>query len=202
MGQEEIERVKADLEVMKKAAGIERKYTLREVFISVIMGSVGLLLVFLDVFVFKSHDRRTSVMILGVVAIPVIFAIIIYNKHKNIKPQWLGWRFFWGMVIINTLFLCGFIACSEKYNMPTNDIVMGAIFIFGGLYTAIESFWRNRNFYGLTVAVPMMILGFLLPIYPSRIITMYGLAWAISSFAYAGVIAHVIHQQKVSNDAD
>ena len=200
MDQNSIERVKSDLEVMKKATGIAQKYTWGEVFISVIIGFVGLLFIVLDLFVFKSHNLGSSIMIIGVVSILVVLATIIYNRHKNIKPQWMGWRFFWVRVIITTLFLWGFIAWSEKFNLPVNDIVMGAILILGGLEMAIESFWRYRNFYELTMAIPMMIFGIFLPIYPFRIMTMCGLMYAIGSFAYASVIANVIRRQRVSND--
>ena len=80
--------------------------------------------------------------------------------------------------------------------------MMGAFFVLGGLETGIESFCRNQNLYGLTTAIPMMIFGFLIPISPSYYITWFGLMMFISSLAYAGVIAYVIHWQKVSNGTD
>lgn len=200
--QNELERVKADLEVMKNAAGLEQEYTWSEVFFSVITGFFGLFLAALDFFVLKARNPHSSIYLLCLLLFPMLLAIIVYNKKKNRRLQRAGRRFFWGRGIISILFIWGLIAWSEKFHFSFDDIFMGAFFVIVGFETGIESFCRSQNLYGLTTAIPMMTLGFLMPIFPFYIITMFGLMMAISSFAYSGVIVNVIRRQKVSNGTD
>jgi uncharacterized membrane protein YeaQ/YmgE (transglycosylase-associated protein family) len=204
MGQNDLERVKADLEVMKNAAGIVQKYSWSEVFLNVIMGIIGLFLAALDLFVLKMRNPNTSIYLLCLLLLPMMVVIGIFNKKKDIKPKWPIWRFYWGRTIIGILFLWGLIAWCAKFNFPENNImfvVIGGGYIIGGIETGIESFCY-QNSYGLTMAIPMMILGFLIPIFPSYYITLFGLMMAVSSFPYAGIIAYVICRQKVSNGTD
>jgi hypothetical protein len=67
---------------------------------------------------------------------------------------------------------------------------------------AMESFWRYQTLNDLAFAVPMMLFGILLPLYPSHILAMFGFLWAAGSFSYAGVITYAIRRKMVINDTD
>jgi len=200
MSQNEIERIKTDLEVMKKAAGIKRTYTRKEVCISVIMGVIGLLLAGLDVFVLKAINKFLSLFIIFAVMFLMVVASNV-GKQEDTSHHRQPKSYQWVIFVTGFLFMMGYIFWENRFNLP-RDLYLGIMFMFWGAVTAIESYWRTRQPYDAILLAPMIISGALVPLYPSHILTVFGLPIAIGALTYAGVIAYVIRRQRVNNDAD
>jgi hypothetical protein len=196
MEQNELERVKADLEVMKTAAGMERTYTCKEVYISLLGGTLFLLLSGIDI-VFGGINRVLSLAIVFIVMFCLLVAAnmgkqeVTTSRRNPRSYQWL-------LFITGFLFLMGYTLWKEKFNFP-HYMDLGIGLMFWGAVSVIESYWRTRRLYEAIQFLPLIISGALIPLYPSHILTVCGLPFAAGSFTYAGVISYVIRHQKVVN---
>jgi hypothetical protein len=199
MDQNELERVKADLEVMTTAAGMERTYTCKEVYISLFGGIIFLLISGIDV-VFGGLSGGLSLVIIFV----VMFCLLVAANmgKQEVTPSRRPPRSYqWLLFITSFLFLMGYTLWKEKFNFP-HYMDLGIGLMFWGAVSVIESYWRTRRFYEAIQLVPLIISGALFPLYPSHLLAVCGIPFAAGAFAYAGVIVFVIRRHKVINDAD
>ena len=200
MAQNELERVKADLEIIKTAVGMERKHTRKEVQLNIAGGVIGLLLSAMDVFILNVTNKFLSLFIIIVIAFGLYFAANT-GKQEETSSQRYPKSYQWVMFIVFTLFFAGYGMWEDTFGLP-HDLWLGVWFMFIGALMAMEAYWRTRKWYETIPLVSLIIFGTFVPLYPSHILAVYGFAFALGSFAYAGVIAFVICRQKVVNDTD
>jgi hypothetical protein len=210
MAQNELERVKADLEVMKSAVGMGHVYKAKDVYISLITGAFGLLLaglslIGLNLTVLKSlmkslGEGLSLFLIIASLAAVAIIAGKTTNSRRASLHKWPK-SYRWVYFIVILLFFEGYGVWENRFNLP-RELLLGLTIMFVSALGAIEWYWRTRQPCEIILYVSLMILGALIPLYPSNLLTAVGLTLAAGYFVYAGVIAYVIRKQKVSNDAD
>jgi len=200
MAQNELERVKADLEIIKTAVGMERKHTRKEVQLNIAGGVIGLLLSAMDVFILNVTNKFLSLFILIAIGFGLYVAANI-GKQQESTPQKYPRSYQWVLFIVFTLFFVGYGIWEDKFGLP-HDLLLGVWFMFIGALMTMESYWRTREWYETIPLSWLIIFGVFVPLYPSHILTVYGLTFALGSFTYAGVIAFIVRRQKVINDAD
>lgn len=195
MGKSELERVKADLEIMKSASGMDLSFGWSNVKKNIAWGALGFLLTFISVFT-KDGFEFFAILLIG--ALIIEFSIRTDTKKRpSTKSYRDNKRSFWEWVVVLIL-LSGYFVWSEKLELP-REYEEGVIFLICGSILALKSFSRFGNLYSLGYAIPLMLCGIFLPLFSTHYSIITGLALGFGGLSVAAVQVFRLKRTMVEN---
>jgi hypothetical protein len=186
MGKDELERVRADLDVIERAAGLEPESTRADVWDHITTGCIGALAAGAWAFT-GSILLFCGIVLLGFVCVAGLLPL--WGVKPSVPGKAAKKKVRVCEQIVTMILLAGFVIWTHELS-PPNKVVEGAgLLMLGGL-TALEAFSRFGNLPNLGYAVALMVFGIAYPFVEITPLTCVALAIATGAFVTAGVHAY------------
>ena len=202
METKELERVKADIEIIKEAAGLDLPFGWEDVWLSVYLIPVG---VWLAIWRFLPFQLSRLWRILPVAILAPIFVFLRIKYRRSTGRSPLRRRGYSVIFLTPVLALCagGYLVWVIRSG---RDFVfaVGGMWFFMGLMLLIFAFAERGRLYYLGWAIPVILFGISITIWPElNILEMsVGIMLAAASSATAAIQAYQLKRSARKNAID
>ena len=203
METKEFERVKADIEIIKEAAGLELPFGWEDVWLSVYLIPVG---VWLAIWRFLPFQLSRIWRIIPVSVIFIVFVLLRIKYRRSTGRSPVRRRAYsGGLLAIPILGLCGFGYLVWVIRSGRDFVfAIGGMWFFVGLMLLIFAFAERGRLFYLGWAIPIILCGIAITIWPElNMLEMnVGIVLATASSATAAIQAYQLKRSARKNAID
>ena len=203
METKEFERVKADIEIIKEAAGLELPFGWEDVWLSVYLIPVG---VWLAIWRFLPFQLSRLWRILPVAVIVIVFVLLRIKYRRSTGRSPVRRRMYSvGLLACPIVGLCGFGYLVWVIRSGRDFVfAVGGMWFFAGIMLLIFAFAERGRLFYLGWAIPIMLCGIAITIWPElNMLEMnVGIVLIAASSATAAIQAYQLKRSARKNAID